>query len=208
MRARFALVYAGVRFELRSVDSSRLPEQVLDLNAEARVPILILADGHIIDDSLAIMHWALLENDPEGWIDFEVDGLEEMQGLIRINDSSFSSDVMHYIHWSENSEHSREVYRKDCELFLAGLEEHLTDSRFLFGDRVSLADYAVLPFVYLFAKTGMEWFREALYPHVWSWLDHHKKSSLFRLAMEEKPLWVADREPLIYPSQASSPPPG
>jgi len=206
IRARFALVYAGIQFELRNIDSGDLPKQILELSNETKVPVLLLADGRVLEKSLEIMHWALLENDPEGWIDYEVDALEEMQGLIRINDNSFANDVIHYVHWAENNKQSREVYRKDCELFLAGLEEHLQNSRFLFDERVSQADYAILPFVYLFEQVGMEWFREALYPQVWQWLDYHKNAKLFKSVMKERPLWVADSKPVIYPVMNASPP--
>ncbi len=199
MRARMALMYAGMSFELRNIDSKNLPSELAAQRKKVKLPVLELADGRVLTDSLEIMHWALLQSDPDGWIDYEIDDLEEIQGLVTINDNSFVHDVMGYVFATENQDKSQKEYRKDCELFLAGLEQHLTKARFLFADRVSMADFAIFPFVYLFTQVRMEWFREALYPHVWQWFDYHQNSRLFKLVMEEKPLWCHGSNPLIYP---------
>ena len=176
-----------------------MPSELAIQRKKVKLPVLELADGRILTDSLEIMHWALLQSDPDGWIDYEVDDLEEIQGLVTINDNSFVHDVMGYVFATKNQDKSQKEYRQDCELFLAGLEQHLTKSRFLFADRVSMADFAIFPFVYLFTQVRMEWFREALYPHVWKWFDYHQNSQLFKSVMEEKPLWRHGGNPLIYP---------
>ena len=184
LRARLALKYAGINFELREIDRNHLPEVVYQLSEQGTLPLLQLNARDVLDDSLAIMHWALLKSDPDGWLDYEIDALEEMQGLMHINDNSFARDVMSYVHWQQG-DRPRDACRKDCELFLTGLEEHLEHGRFLFGDRVSQADFAILPFVYLFAAVKTEWFRAALYPNVWKWLDYHTQSPLFKGALGE-----------------------
>ena len=128
LRARLALLYAGVKFELREVDRNHLPEIVYRLSEQGTIPLLQLNAYDVLDDSLAIMHWALLKSDPDGWLDFEIDALEEMQGLMHINDNSFARDVMSYVHWQQG-DRPQEACRKDCELFLTGLEEHLEHGR-------------------------------------------------------------------------------
>jgi glutathione S-transferase len=189
-----SLNYAGIQYEHREVVKTDLPEIVLRYDADGNIPLLFLSDTEVLNDSLEIMHWALLENDPDGWMDYEVDELDEMRGLIRINDNSFAKDVINYVHWDDSCDLSREQYRKDCELFLGGLEEHLQNSQFLFGDRVSHADFAIMPFVYLFSLVEMEWFRKALYPNVWKWLEYHTRSKLFQTAMKEHPRWRPETE--------------
>lgn len=198
IRARMALAYAGMHWEHREVRQKSPPAEVMEMSATNRIPLLQVIEADPLDHSLDIMHWALLQSDPEGWLDYEVDELEEMQGLIRINDSSFAQDVMRYVTWDEYSEKTREAYRKDCELFLTGLEEHLTGKNFLFGDRVSMADYAIFPFVRLFSQVKLEWFRKALYPNVWKWLEYFANSPLFLSIMKEYPEWESGQDPVIF----------
>jgi len=188
-RARLALAYAGIIYEHREVNQKSLPKDVEEFCNGKRVPLLILNQDKPLDHSLDIMHWALLRSDPDGWLDYEVDQLEEMQGLVTLTDSSFSQDVMKYVNWDGSSDRSREKYRKDCELFLEGLEERLVDTQFLYGDRVSMADFAIFPFVNMFNQVKLDWFRAALYPSVWRWLDYHVNSHLFESTSKDYILW-------------------
>ncbi len=197
-RARMALAYAGLIFEHREVDQKNLPKDVEEFSDGKRVPLLLLNDDGPLDHSLDIMHWALLKSDPDGWLDYEVDQLEEMRSLITLADSSFAQDVMKYVNWDGSSDRSREEYRGDCELFLGGLEERLARSTFLYEDRVSMADFAIFPFVNMFKQVKLEWFRAALYPNVWRWLDYHLNNQLFKSVSKDYVLWKLGQEPVLF----------
>ena len=182
IRAAMALLYSGTSFELKPVSGDKPPRELLEQNDQGvlQFPILKVKGNKPCAHSMEIMQWALLQNDPDGWLDFEVDELEEMHGLVRINDSSFARDVIAYVESGDEKSSARDQYRKDCELFLAGLEDHLQDRKFLFGDRVSYADFAIFPFVDLFATVRIDWFRKAMFPNVWQWLDYHKNNRLYK----------------------------
>jgi glutathione S-transferase len=68
MRARLALLVSGMRFEIREVALRAKPEAMIDVSPKGTVPVLALADGTVIDQSIAIMRWALARRDPEGWL--------------------------------------------------------------------------------------------------------------------------------------------
>ena len=68
IRARIALRKAGVTVELREVVLRDKPAALLRASSKATVPVLQLPDGRVIDESLAIMEWALRQHDPEGWL--------------------------------------------------------------------------------------------------------------------------------------------
>lgn len=55
MRARLALVQSGQIAELREVALSDKPQSMLDLCSKGTVPVLVLNDGTVIDESLDIM---------------------------------------------------------------------------------------------------------------------------------------------------------
>ena len=59
MRARWALLQAGLLVEWREVALRHKPECLRQASPKATVPVLVTADGNVIDESLAIMRWAL-----------------------------------------------------------------------------------------------------------------------------------------------------
>ncbi|KAG1647624.1 hypothetical protein GQR58_030448 [Nymphon striatum] len=48
-----------------------------DASPKATVPVLVLSNGNVIDESLDVMHWALSRNDPENWLNDDADPLIE-----------------------------------------------------------------------------------------------------------------------------------
>ena len=68
MRARLALDISGQVCELREVALRSKPPEMLAASPKGTVPVLVLADGEVIDESLDIMLWALGRNDPEAWL--------------------------------------------------------------------------------------------------------------------------------------------
>ena len=59
MRARMALSISGTDYEHREVVLRDKPPQMLEASAKGTVPVLVLADGRVIDESLDVMRWAL-----------------------------------------------------------------------------------------------------------------------------------------------------
>ena len=67
MRARMALAYSKVSYLHREILLRDRPQTLYDLSSKGTVPVLQLADGSVIDESVDIMKWALKRNDPEHW---------------------------------------------------------------------------------------------------------------------------------------------
>ena len=59
-----ALNYAAVTVEHREVELKDKPRALLQVSAKGTVPVLVLADGRVIDESAGVMGWALLQQDP------------------------------------------------------------------------------------------------------------------------------------------------
>jgi glutathione S-transferase len=54
------------------------------------VPVLVLPDGRVIDESIEIMRWALGRNDPEDWLS------GDDAALIAANDGAFKHHLDRY----------------------------------------------------------------------------------------------------------------
>jgi len=68
MRARLALYASGMTVELREVSLRDKPASMLAVSPKASVPVLVLPDGDVIDESWDIMQWSLHRHDPDGWL--------------------------------------------------------------------------------------------------------------------------------------------
>jgi glutathione S-transferase len=68
MRARMAPDHQRRRFRPARDQAVGQPQAMLDASPKGTVPVLVLPDGRVIDESLDIMRWALMQHDPEGWL--------------------------------------------------------------------------------------------------------------------------------------------
>ena len=90
MRARWSLLQAGVIVQWREVALKAKPAEMLALSPKGTVPVLVLADGTVIDESLAVMEWALAQADPCDWRRQNcAEDQRQIQELIACNDDAF-----------------------------------------------------------------------------------------------------------------------
>ncbi len=190
IRARMALACSGIRVELREVVLREMPAALLACSAKATVPVLLLPDGRVIDESRDIMVWSLAENDPQQWLPGAGEGvLEALNQLIRANDHSFKQHLDRYKYADRHPQHPAGVYRAEAEGFLQQLECNLRQHGWLLGERMGLADVAIFPFVRQFALVDKAWFDRTPYPRLHAWLNHFLESALFLQVMEKYPQW-------------------
>jgi len=179
MRARMALRYSGVAVQIIEVSLKAKPAEMLALSPKGTVPVLSV-DGRVIDESLAIMRWALAQNDPEGWL---LGDDRATQALIEENDQGFKHQLNRYKYAERYPEQPMEHYRAEGEVFLMRLEGLLAEREYLLAGHLSLADVALAPFVRQFAHVDREWFGQAPYPRLQGWLQRFLESPLFIAVM-------------------------
>ena len=187
IRARMTLKYAGVQVELREILLREKPPSMLEASTKGTVPVLVLPEGSVLDESYDVMRWALDINDPCHWWN---PGLaSEVNALIEQNDFSFKAHLDHYKYADRHPQHSMEYYRSQAESFLEVLEDRLTATPFLLGETIGFVDAAILPFIRQFASVDNAWFEQAPYPHLQNWLAYFLNSDLFLSVMEKYPVW-------------------
>ena len=72
MRARLAIAYSQQPVALREVVLKNKPQALLASSAKGTVPVLVLEDGSVLDESLDIMVWALEKSDPDAWLNADL----------------------------------------------------------------------------------------------------------------------------------------
>lgn len=190
MRARMALAYAGITCELREVALRNKPVEMLAISPKGTTPVLQLADGQILEESLDIMYWAVQQHDPGGWHGRSGLNLELSHTLITTNDRSFKPCLDRYKYAVRFPAQPQEVYRGQAEIYLHNLDDLLRSHRFLASDRMTMADAAIFPFVRQFAHVDLEWFYSTPYTHLQAWLTWHESSNLFQHVMQKRPAWL------------------
>ncbi|WP_025859505.1 glutathione S-transferase [Pseudomonas sp. CHM02] len=175
MRARLALRYSGIPVRIIEVSLKAKPAEMLALSPKGTVPVLS-ADGRVIDESLAIMQWALAQHDPDDWL---LQGDPAVLALIAENDQGFKYHLNRYKYAERYPEQPMEHYRAEGEVFLQTLEGLLSGRGYLLADHPSLADMALAPFVRQFAHVDRDWFASAPYPGLQRWLEAFLQSPLF-----------------------------
>jgi len=195
MRARLAISVSQSELQLREVVLKNKPEQLLKASPKGTVPVLVLACGRVIDESLDIMKWALNNSDPQGWLANESADLV----LIAQCDNEFKSWLDKYKYADRFPEFEQEYYRDRGGEFLAAIEDRLSASRYLSGDQCSLADGAIFPFVRQFAHVDKRWFEQSHYHAVKAWLSEMLASTLFTGIMRKYPAWEEAQEILYFP---------
>lgn len=186
MRARMALRYSGVALSIVEVSLKAKPVEMLRASPKGTVPVLVGAEGQVIEQSLDIMQWALAQNDPDNWRQQGNTAAQQLIAeLIEENDLRFKVQLDRYKYAIRYPEHSMEHYRAQGEVFLARLEGLLEQSHCLTGAGLSLADVALAPFVRQFAHVDHGWFEHAPYPHLKNWLDRFIASALFTSVMSK-----------------------
>jgi glutathione S-transferase len=188
MRARLAIAYTGIDVEQREILLKNKPQVMLDVSPKGTVPVLILKNGQVIDESLAIMLWALRQHDTKGWLVHQ----QQAMVLIQSNDSQFKPCLDKYKYADRFPEQSQTFYRQQGEVFLQALEKLLAQHTFLLSDEPTLADFAIFPFIRQFAFVNKTWFEQSPYPKLQAWLEYHLQNNLFKKIMVKQPLWMPE----------------
>ena len=198
MRARMALTISGQTCALREVVLRNKPPEMIEASSKGTVPVLVLPGGEVLDESYEIMHWSLAKNDPEEWLKPEIGDLEQTNTLVAENDGDFKHHLDRYKYPNRYDNVDALKHRASGGVFLKKLDAQLDGRRFLFGDRLSLADAAIVPFVRQFANTDRGWFDSVDFKFLHNWLATLLESDLFQSIMKKYPAWATgDAEPLF-----------
>ncbi|MFM7311686.1 MAG: DUF952 domain-containing protein [Cyanobium sp.] len=178
IRARLALAAAGFRpgpdLEVREVSLRAKPPELLAASARGTVPVLVpaagaapkptplSAAGTVIDESLAIMRWALAQHDPEGWnLGWSAPQRQRIEALLHTNDGAFKHHLDRFKYAARHGAtglEERDRHRLEGLAILRRWDRALRSGGWLLGPRPSLADMGLLPFVRQFRLADPEGF--------------------------------------------------
>jgi glutathione S-transferase len=196
MRARMAILASGITVELREVVLRDKPPELLEASPKATVPVLILPDGHVIDQSVDIMHWALAQNDPEGWLS------GNDTALIEANDGPFKAALDRYKYPHRYDLTDGLAHRTAGMEWLSNLDVRLNKQQALAGQSLGITDFSIFPFIRQFAMTDWDWFINCPMPALRMWLNNMLETAYFNKSMQRYAQWEVSNNPVYFGANA------
>ena len=111
IRARWALKVCDLKVEIREIDLKNKPSDLVERSSSKTVPLLILEEGEIIEESLDIIKWAL-RNSRKDKINqfFKKDYEKEILSIINENDKDFKYHLDRFKYSNRYDESKKEFH--------------------------------------------------------------------------------------------------
>lgn len=184
MRARMSIVRTGYEIEHREVILRDRPEHMMEISPKGTVPILLLQDGTVIEESLEIMqhvlNWTLSE---------------EEQHWVSRNDDEFKFHLDRYKYPNRYEDVDEIEQRTAASSYLIDLDARLESEPPI---SEALSD-ALFPFVRQFANHNRDWFDAQDWSNVHSWLVGNLESEAFKGCMKKHKQWFEGDEIVSFP---------
>jgi glutathione S-transferase len=203
MRARLALSVSGQVCELREVVLKAKPAELLAASPKASVPVLVLPNGQVIDQSMDIMRWALDHSDPEQWLP-KTSQARQVLAIIEDCEQTFKHHLDRYKYPGRYADPDPLAHRNAAAGWLSDLGQQLTGAGWLFGAKAGLADMAIAPFVRQFSQTDPVWFATQDWPDLRTWLNVIVTSPLFESVMHKYPPWQSGADAVVFATERAN----
>ena len=202
IRVRWALLICGIKVEIREVDLKNKPLEFINKSSTKTVPILIKKNNEVIEESLDIILWALSESEKENIKNFYIPKIkeEEILEIISENDNKFKYHLDRF-KYSARFNQSEEIYHfLEAKKFVKKWDKKLSNNGWLIGDKPSIADWCIWPFVRQF-KIACESQKKTSYfdESIKEWLEYFEKHQNFEKLMHKYDLWESFAKKEYFP---------
>ena len=192
IRARFAIRICKIKIELREILLKHKPKDFLKYSMDGTVPILLISENVVIQESIQIIHWALklkYKND-------EFDDRDTQQ-LINKFDTTFKKNLDFYKYSSKFNITNPKKYRDQNKVYLQIINERLKQNKFLKSGELTFLDYSIFPFIRQFKNVDPNWFENLELNYLNAWYSFIVESNEFNDIMKKYKLWVPSDKPII-----------
>tara|TARA_B100000900_G_scaffold112193_1_gene93829 strand:+ start:546 stop:1214 length:669 start_codon:yes stop_codon:yes gene_type:complete len=193
IRARWAIKACGLEVELREVNLKNKPSEFLKNSSSKTVPLLILKNGVIIEESLEIVLWAL-QTSINQYANkyYKKISQNKINKIINENDNIFKFHLDRFKYSSRFNDNKKELHFLECQKFIKSWNSLLNDSTniWLIDNQESIADWCLWPFVRQFkiacdSEGISNYFDEPLE----IWFNYFAKHKYFQEVMYKYSFW-------------------
>ena len=197
MRARLALRLCKIECIIREISLKAKNSEFLRVSPKATVPVLVLPNGEVLEESLDIIYWSLEQNDPSK---LKVNNQlgRKTSKLIELFDTEFKFHLDRYKYSSRYNIQNSQVHRDKAREILVQINTMLEGKSYMGGKNISFLDISILPFVRQFRIADMKWFDNNLgLDNVNKWLNIFLNSDLLASIMTKYKVWEID-DPVTF----------
>jgi len=202
IRVRWALLICDIKVEIREVDLKNKPLDFLNRSTTKTIPILIKRNCETIEESLEIILWALSESKKENIknIYLPENKKEEIFRTINENDNEFKYHLDRF-KYSSRFNLSKEAYHfSEALKIIERWNELLTINSYFMGERPTIADWCIWPFVRQFriaceSKKKLNYFELPIK----NWLDFFENNEKFNTLMYKYEFWRPSSQSSYFP---------
>lgn len=204
MRARIIILLSQVKVVIREVKLSNKPKEMITASKKGTVPVLLLSDGNVIDESLDVMNWALNINDPKNIKKTISNHTDENEYILEKFDTEFKYHLDRYKYYTrynkENRLRKKEDHRDIALEILGIIENKLSiNNAWIFENEISFTDIAILPFVRQYRIADVDWFDNRMpLKKVHKWLMQFLEWKVFKEAMHKYELWDPSKPKVFF----------
>ncbi|MBO8229834.1 glutathione S-transferase [Prochlorococcus marinus str. MU1404] len=192
IRARWALLICEIKVEIREIDLKNKPLDFLKKSKTKTVPILIKKNSEVIEESLEIILWALSESKKENikLIYFPDNKKEAILEIINENDNEFKYHLDRFKYAPRYQNSNEEFHFTNAIKFIKKWNKLLAENKYFFGDKPTIADWSIWPFIRQF-KIACESQKRTNYlePSIRNWLNTFENNRKFKSLMYKYDLW-------------------
>jgi len=204
IRARWAIKMCGLEVEIREIDLKNKPSELIRNSVSKTIPLLILNNGEVIEESIDIIIWAL-KNSPRCYLEkyFKKSYREIILETIHENDYIFKYHLDRFKYASRFNPNNKDLHFKNALKFLKKLNFALSQSnknKWLIGDQESIADWCIWPFVRQFkiacdSQKILDYFDEPIE----SWFNFFSDHENFKYVMYKYRVWESNSSIETFP---------
>ena len=205
IRARWALRESLVKVELREVDLKNKPVDLIKNSKNKTVPLLILKNGEIIEESLDIILWTLSNSKKSDLKKYFPNKLtEEILNIIRENDQEFKFHLDRFKYASRFDEKDKDYHFYEAQNIVKKWNLLLKDNPkrnfWLVGENETIADWCIWPFVRQF-KIACE--HQKIDNHfddsMIRWLNYFETNKIYKDVMNKYEIWNQSSKVSYFP---------
>jgi glutathione S-transferase len=201
MRARMALYLSNTVVELREVSLRDKPQSMLEISPKGTVPVLILDDGNVIDESIEIIEWCIKKKKNIFTETLNSDQELFTEDAIKLFDEKFKFHLDRYKYATRYEDVDEILHRESCVEILKTMENKISNKFFFYTDHLNKIDICILPFIRQFRIANPEWFDNHIeFPKVQKWLDNFLKSSILEEIMVSHEVWKKNNTAIFFPT--------
>ena len=197
IRVRWALLICDIKLEIREVDLKNKPIEFINKSLTKTVPILLKKNNEVIEESLDIIVWALSESRKENiknlYIPKNKEG--EILEIISENDIGFKYHLDRFKYSARFKASEEDYHFLKAMKFIKKWNKILTNSRWLIGDKPSIADWCIWPFVRQFKIACMSQKKTSYFEDpIKDWLEYFEKHQHFKKLMHKYDPWKPSKK--------------